>query len=293
MARKKTAAKKKAATTKAVATVEESQLPAAFAEEFGEDAGAGNENVTDRDIAMPFLVVLQPLSPQVDEGGPGFVDGAEEGMILNTATGEHYDNCVMVPVAFSGRWVHWKTRAAGGGIIRTLGPDELPPGVSPGSRESRMQAGDEIEEKGQVVGYTEEYIYTHYHYVLLIERESGAFSQAILGLTSTQLKYSSRLNSELMSLRINTKGGKVNPPRFASMFEVKTKAERNDRGKWYSWVFERTGYLSLGDDFERAIYDEAKTFAELVGSGALQPQDRAEELAKGSGEVDDDGDSPI
>ncbi|MGH2567286.1 MAG: hypothetical protein ACRDGA_03030, partial [Bacteroidota bacterium] len=48
-------------------------------------ADTGFENVRTDDIAIPFLRILQSLSPQVKKGADR-IEGAEEGDILNTVT---------------------------------------------------------------------------------------------------------------------------------------------------------------------------------------------------------------
>ena len=66
--------------------VKEENLPVAFASDMMADAGMGFENVSANDVAIPYLKILQALSPELR--GATKVAGAEEGLIINTVTGQ-------------------------------------------------------------------------------------------------------------------------------------------------------------------------------------------------------------
>ena len=50
---------------------------------FEADADKGSQNMTQDDLALPFLKVLGQLSPEVNKRDGKYVEGAEPGMILN------------------------------------------------------------------------------------------------------------------------------------------------------------------------------------------------------------------
>jgi hypothetical protein len=58
---------------------------------FGNDLSKGFENMTQEDMALPFVRILGQLSPQVTEGDAKYIEGAKPGMIYNTVTSELYD----------------------------------------------------------------------------------------------------------------------------------------------------------------------------------------------------------
>ena len=58
---------------------------------FGNDTAKGFENMTQEDLALPFLRILGQLSPQVTEGDAKYIANAKPGMIYNTVTSELYD----------------------------------------------------------------------------------------------------------------------------------------------------------------------------------------------------------
>lgn len=59
--------------------------------DFGNDAGAGMENLGIDEQLIPFITILQGLSPQVDRTKPEYIEGAAIGMLMNTATKTVYD----------------------------------------------------------------------------------------------------------------------------------------------------------------------------------------------------------
>ena len=58
---------------------------------FEADAGAGSQNMTQEDLALPFLKVLGQLSPEINKQNAKFINGAEPGMIVNSVTKELHD----------------------------------------------------------------------------------------------------------------------------------------------------------------------------------------------------------
>ena len=58
---------------------------------FGDDVSKGFDNMTQDDLALPFVRILGQLSPQVTEGDAKYIEGAKPGMIYNTVTHELYD----------------------------------------------------------------------------------------------------------------------------------------------------------------------------------------------------------
>ena len=52
---------------------------------FGNDS-KGFENMTQDDMALPFVRILGQLSPQVTDGDAKYIEGAKPGMIYNTVT---------------------------------------------------------------------------------------------------------------------------------------------------------------------------------------------------------------
>ena len=48
------------------------------------DANQGAQNISQEDLALPFLKILGQLSPEVNKRDGKYVEGAEPGKIINT-----------------------------------------------------------------------------------------------------------------------------------------------------------------------------------------------------------------
>ena len=77
---------------------------------FEADANAGSQNISQEDLALPFLKVLGQLSPEVNKKDSKYVAGAEPGKIYNTVTTEIYDQIDVLPVFYKRQYVEWQDR---------------------------------------------------------------------------------------------------------------------------------------------------------------------------------------
>ena len=61
----------------------------------------GAQNISQEDLALPFLKILGQLSPEVNKRDGKYVDGAEPGKIINTVTNELYDTIKCCTLSFT------------------------------------------------------------------------------------------------------------------------------------------------------------------------------------------------
>ena len=73
-------------TKKEVQKKENTAPLAAFEADLEADAQEFEEQLTQADLAIPFLQVIQAQSPQVTEGDAQFIEGAVKGQLFNTVT---------------------------------------------------------------------------------------------------------------------------------------------------------------------------------------------------------------
>lgn len=225
------------------------------------DAGSGMEH-TDRDaFAIPFLRVLQKISPQCDETDAAYIKGAKGGMLLNTVTNTLYPGdtgVIILPCAYQRRFIQWAPRGADGGYRGEWLPEDV----------ARMRAaGEVVEEEGRLfLGEANEkksdrLVDTRSHFALVVE-EDGSASQVILPLASTQIKKSKQLMSMLSATRVKTKKGLVTPPTWMNRIRITTVLESNDQGSWYGVRFEQEGLID-----DAALYEAGKSFHDTVLAG--------------------------
>jgi hypothetical protein len=253
------------ATRKAVAKKDDSEMIAGVNME--EYAGLGNEEAGAEDYAVPYISILQKLSPQCDPSEAEFIEGAIPGMLYDTVTHELTDGeegMILIPCYFKKEWVEWVPREKSGGIVATHDFDSIDA--------SNLARND----KGQVIYGDNILVDTRYHYVIAINPSTGEITQAILPMSSTQVKKSRRWNSLMSTKTVVINGKKIRPPTFAFMYKMTTVQEQNDKGKWFGYKIELIGQVEDKDTFEYA-----KNFYDLIKSGSVRAatdQDPAEEV---------------
>jgi len=233
------------------------------------DSGAGMEGASSEAFAIPFLSVLQKGSPQVDEASGRAIEGAKSGMLYENVSGRFYDGkagLTLVPCAYRRVFLHWASRANGGGFRGELQPEKV----------AEMRARGQICEldgrlyipsaDGTVSDKNCDRISdTRNHYVLIVDRESGAWNEALLSLSSSQIKKSKMLMSALASVRVsNPMGNAFCPPTFGNYVKVMTTPESNDKGNWFGIKFELAGSVDRAE-----VYAAAKAFHASVAQGGV------------------------
>lgn len=261
MATKKNTSKTETKTTalaKATRTATQGdQLPATI--DLTQHAGAGLEN-TDRDsFAIPFLAIMQKGSPQVDKDSDERVDDAEVGDLLLTTSKEVFKDEDGVDVVFCGYrrvFLRWAPESSGGGFKGEIPVDEV----------ARMRSNGELrEEDNRLYAKNGDIVRdTRIHYVLVV-RDDGSYVPAVLSVSSTQIKKSKQLLTQIQSfVATDGKGRTFNPPSFGHVFHAETVAESNDKGSWRGWKFERKGFVQ-----DANLYKAAVTFHDQVLGDAV------------------------
>lgn len=214
------AAPAKATSSKTVAKIEPKTtalagVPDEFLSDMLRDAGAGLEHATAQDYALPFIYLLQKMSPQVDKDQPErYLEGAEPGMFLNTVTGELFEELNVIPVEFQKVFIEWIPRDAGGGFVSQYN--------------TRADADKNCAEGHQIVD-------TANHFVLLWSPRDETWTQAIISMTSTKLKASRNWVSRMGAVTIPTPdGGKKVAPTYARYYKVLPDGPmKNEKGTYY------------------------------------------------------------
>ena len=79
------------------------------------DAQQGTQNISQEDLALPFLKILGQLSPEVNKRDGKYVEGAEPGKIINTVTNALYDKISVVPCYYKRQYIEWQDRGTSTG----------------------------------------------------------------------------------------------------------------------------------------------------------------------------------
>lgn len=250
-----------------IAKTPDQMLPAEYADMLANDANEGLATNA-ADYAIPFIVIAQKGSPQVNQNKAEYIDGLATGMAFNTVTGEIFEDVIVspktpnpkglivVPVAYERKKIEWKDREKGNGGLVAIHD------VGYNPKTTRDAKGRDVLENGNILADTAQ------HYVLLVDPESGFFEQAMLSMTSTQLKKSRIWNTLMSKVVLQGKNGPFTPATFASMYKITTVYEDNDKGDWYGWKIERLGFLDLSK--QKAVYDAAKKFHAAILAGQVK-----------------------
>ena len=229
---------------------------------FEADADKGSQNMTQEDLALPFLKVLGQLSPEVNKRDGKYVEGAEPGMILNTVTNEVFDGTKgidVLPVFYERKYVEWQDRGEGKGApvaIHNADSDIVSTTTRDKSFKDRLPNGNYLEN-------------TANHFVVVLGKSPQT---ALISMKATQLKISRKWNSIMMGIKMPGKNGLFTPPTYSHIYNLKTVQMSNDKGTWFGWEVSKVGPVS-----DQGVYGIAKSFAEQVGKGAVEVKHGSDE----------------
>lgn len=236
-------------TGAALAARDDSALSPELREMFEQDKGQGTENVTASDIVMPFLSIVQSLSPERKKSDAKYIEGAEEGHLFDSLLRDHlYDGAKGVPVVavhFSKEWVRWVKRNKGGGFL--------------GAYDSEAAAKDAV-----ATPEDEDIVETANHWVLY-QTADGDWNPAVVSCTKTKLKVSRAWNSRMQLLRRKNPatGAPYQPPSFAMVYRLGTVQQENKQKQaFFNFTVEEQGWVT-----DPALYAQAKALREAVKSG--------------------------
>ena len=204
--------------------------------------GRGNEGVGIEDLSIPRIDVIQSLSPQRKKNDPAYIEGAEEGMLFNTVTGELYGTeAHFVPVMFRKEYVIWRKRDQGGGFRGSF------PSINDAqAAKAELDDGDQCE-----------IVDTAQHFSLLIKLGNDGnpvIEEVVLSMAKTKMKASRQLNT-LAKLA----GG----DRFSRVYKLIAQEASNDKGDFYTFAIKQMGYAP------EAVYRAAEGLYEQITSGLV------------------------
>ena len=231
---------------------------------FEADANAGSQNMTQEDLALPFLKVLGQLSPEVNKMNEKFIEGAEPGMIFNTVTNRLFDGkkgIDIIPVFYERKYVEWQDRGASQGspvAIHDADSDIVSTTTRDKSYKDRLPNGNYLEN-------------TANHYVVVLGKSPQT---ALISMKATQLKVSRKWNSMMMGIKLQGKNGLFTPPTYSHIYNLKTIQMSNDKGTWFGWDVTKVGPVQ-----DKSVYELSKNFASQISKGKVKVKHGTEETS--------------
>lgn len=273
-------AKKTATAETAIQTTGSTAM--AESHDYGDDAvpvgqvAPGYEHQTGQDTTVPFIKLLQPMSPEVVEQK---IVGAMPGMWCNTVTGKLYkapEGLLFVCGTTRHDYGEFVPRDAGGGFVGRHAIDsELVAKAKAASNKfgkyTHPESGNELVE-------------TFYMFGAECDDES-ALGMAVIAFKSTMIKTYKMAMSQLRSHTVVIGDQKRTPPLFAHLMRLTARIDKNEKGTFAIPVFAPAiegsvarSLLSPSDD--RFIM--AKACKELVDAGTAKVNyDQQDDLPKG------------
>jgi len=231
--------------------------------DYGAHEGAGFEHQTREDLAIPFISVLQALSPQIET-----MVKAKAGMLFNTVTEELLNEILFVPATTQHVFTEWVPRDSGGGFVAVYPIDSsIVAEAKARAAESEADFGKLKMENGN------DLIETFYIYGITCSMED-ATGLAVIAFTSTKIKVYKRLNTRLQTFMVKQPDGrKIRPPLYGHLLRITTVGEENKKGKFHNFVI---GPATEGNIMKSLLdpadprFQAAAECKELVESGVAR-----------------------
>jgi hypothetical protein len=190
-----------------------------------DDTLAGFEDINNETMSIPFVRLLQKLSPQLDKQKAEFLVGGEEGQFFNTITKEIIGNefsCIVLK--FERVYIEWKPNR--GGFCGYHSPENAEQiAASKVFGDWKTKDGNSLDE-------------TYVYLVLIAGKEKEG--PMVLSFSSSAIKVAREWN-RLMTTHIMENGQKAKP--YYLIWHVKAEYQSNDKGTWYNPGIKFMGYI--------------------------------------------------
>lgn len=223
---------------------------AIIASHWSDYAGQGFEKLDQASLKVPFLQIVQALSPCVE-------NGAKPGNILYTLDDTFYDGkegILFVPAATRHVYVEWRQRSKGGGFIAHHDPvsDVVKAAIA-----ASVKFGKYSHDGNDLVE-------TFYVYGVLVRDDVPC--EAAMAFASTKVKPYRMWMTRAKSTTI-----KVSPrrtiiaPLFSHAYRFTTLKEQNSFGNYYNWRITQESMISQDSD----TFIMALGIRDMFGEGAF------------------------
>lgn len=226
----------------------------------------GSEEVSQEDLTIPRLELVQSLSPCRDKKDPAYIEGAEEGILYNNVSRELYGtSVVIIPIIFKKEFLIWKDRKMGGGFK----------GAYPTMEEANAEIIRLVEEE-QEQGL--EAVDTGQHLCLLV-KEDGKLEEIAISMSRSKAKVSRAFNSLIRMI-----GG----DRFSRAYTVSGVDDKNNKGE----KFQNLSIVPAGFPSESAYKAAEKVYEEIYGGERTMNVNADQEPSGEAGNPENGGKGP-
>jgi len=191
---------------------------------------AGFEDMGLDTMAIPFIRIVQELSPQMRKNKPEYNPDAEEGMFVNTVSGKLYESPIRVIIGkFQRTFLEWGTSRG-----------DLKGVHSPESIETRSDLMRN--EKNRLIDPAtgHQFMDCYSYYVVNVDdMEEGV---CLITCTSTNIKEARKLNRNLMHTILPNSNKRALP--YFMVWEVSSVDMSNEQGEWKGISFKFDSFVT-------------------------------------------------
>lgn len=196
----------------------------------GIDDNSGFEELNLETMAVPFIRIIQDLSPQMKKSKPEFNPDAETGMFVNTVSGKLYDAPVKVIVGkFDRIFLEWGTTR--GKLMGVHAPESI-------ATNTKLMRDEKNQLFDPATMHTFQDCYTYY-VVMPDALEEGI---CIVSMTSTNIKEAKKLNRNLLHTMLPNSSKRALP--YFMVWEMDKVAMSNDQGEWWGVSFKFDSFVT-------------------------------------------------
>ena len=196
-------------------------------------AGVGLNTIEQRHLAVPFMYLLQPGSPQVKKRNEAYIEGAEAGMFLYTLDGSVFESVTVIPCYFYDNIVEWYRRDSGKSGLAKI------------HNTPNMQEA----ERNRVGSNKETDLVLTYNFVVFIVDDEGNFHPALFPCTSTKIRPARAWLAQLTSYRWEDEDGEPFPaPIYARTWQLTSQYFQSGGNDWYNFNAEALDDIADNDE---------------------------------------------
>jgi len=269
---------------KDVAKISKGGMPAEMLDELTADSAQYEEKLGKDDVSIPFLGILQSLSPQCIDGDGAYMEDARPGMFLNNVSMTLYEGkqegVLILPLKYNSSYIEWIPRSAGGGFVKEYSIAE---GSTINTQLNDINH-DIITEDSPLGTPGNQLSLTHTHFVFIVDPKTSSFEPAVISMTATQVKYSKKWNMVISTAKLPTNPPRK-APRFFNLYRATTNLEKNDQGSWYTWNIVKDKTV-IEQDASMELYREAKLFVDSINTGDNKADYSKMDTGSGNTDVD-------
>lgn len=232
--------------------------------DFAADAGS-TQDFSQTDLKIPFIKIVQELTPESKKNRPEYVEGCEAGMMMDGNSKRLFSGdkgILFIPFAFTHDVTEWKPKR--GGLAAMHGKDE-----SLFKTTRRNDQNEDILPNGNTL------LLSYVYYGLRVDEDEQSVEPAVLAYSKTAIKHARSWNTVLSTTRVKQGARTFVPAMYYFACRITVGMETDGSNTWYVPKFKiEMPTIELGKRFGLLngieVYNEAKQLREMWEKGQVQ-----------------------